>query len=758
MEARIEGEDPFLPVKFLRSVLEPSMSSNYSLMVFDVVLAKLEWAGKADLAAAGIVGVWDPAVLSYSISVPAAYSARKNIDFNARNVSNVEQYFNRALVSAVLNLDGSANIRFSGEGVQYPLRLEADGLLNIAGWAFEADLGLSYTDTALVTYNNKARLVHDFPSIKSRLFGGRIQSPGISFQARPEIYGVSLESLPIFSKYDRQDAPSIAFTVEKPSLVRIYANGTLIRTSKMAAGNYRLFDLPLGYGLNALELQFEDGSGMIQVLRTRKPFLSVETGLLIADESEFGFSAGVGRMETDQPYASGFFRHGISYEFTGALFAQADLRSVLTGGSFTYGSQIGSLSGATALVSAWDGRDHPLSVAANLGYRFLIPAKKGLPALTMFAEYTSTGFLSPQPTTTVGVPQSAIQITSQIGGTLGPSLSAGFNVVWRRTLDGMFKESVSLGGNLSSRLLDTLTANLSLHCDFESGISPDLGASLSMNMSDFRNSNSRTGFSQSLDGTNSVSYSDKIPLLGGMGIGLTGTNLIGGLADPSSISLSTSASSPFGDVSLDGGVNYGGSDNLFSSSLSVDASTALAFADGVFAFTRRIPDSFVLFAPMASARGMPLSFSIDGSAALHTNGMAVATPLASYRRAEAAMDFPEADADIVATVPRSIVQTSYRSGVLYRAGLSRQYMVTGRVFDSKGEPFAYIAGNISDAQNQTVGYTFTDEEGVFQVFGLIPGAYSIEWGKDGMTSSFRLDEDMDGIIDLGMVAIETVGR
>ena len=60
-----------------------------------------------------------------------------------------------------------------------------------------------------------------------------------------------------------------------------------------------------------------------------------------------------------------------------------------------------------------------------------------------------------------------------------------------------------------------------------------------MNMSDFRNSNSRTGFSQSLDGTNSVSYSDKIPLLGGMGIGLTGTNLIGGLADPSSISLST---------------------------------------------------------------------------------------------------------------------------------------------------------------------------------------------------------------------------
>lgn len=757
IEVRIEAADPFVRVDFLKENLGPMMSAQYRFLVFDVILLKLEWAGIEDLAAAGIKGVWDPDSLVYAINVPASYSDRRNIDFNARIVSNVDQVFKRAVISGVINVDGSADFRFEDGGFAYPLSIEADGVLNIAGWAIEGDLGFVYSNDILTSYNNTSRIVHDFPGIGGRLSGGRVTGSGISFQARPELYGVSLESEAVFSKYDRQDAPSVAFTVDRPAIVKIYANGILIRTSKMSAGNYRLFDLPLGYGLNVLEVHIDDGSGMVQILKTKQPYLSVETGLLIAGETEYGASAGVGIIETDQPFASFYYRHGLTYDLTASLFGQANMKSAMAGSSFTYGSQIGAISGALALVSAWDGRSELLSGAANLGYRFNFAAKKRVPTFSLFVEYTSLGFLSPQPTDTVTTPESVIRLSSQVGASLGAQASTGISATWGRTLSGTQSDIVSVSTNFAARLSRSTSANLSISYDFETAEDPDFSATLSLGMYDPQKGNRRSAYSIAEDGTSSVSLNDRLSMLGGTNVGIDLANPIGGLDEQSSVTLGANASSSFGDIEMSSIVRYGGSTGTVSEVLSVDVSTALAFADGVFAFSRRIPDSFVLFSPESSAKGIPLSFSLDGGQALLTESWPRATPLSSYHRVDASMDFPEADADIVATVPRSVIETTYRSGVLYKAGLSRQYMVTGLVLDPSGKALEYIMGEIFDATGRIVGNTFTDEAGVFQVYGLTPGVYTIKWGTEEDTTVFTLKDDADGIIDLGQVGFERAG-
>jgi len=120
------------------------------------------------------------------------------------------------------------------------------------------------------------------------------------------------------------------------------------------------------------------------------------------------------------------------------------------------------------------------------------------------------------------------------------------------------------------------------------------------------------------------------------------------------------------------------------------------------------------------------------------------------------MDFPEADADVTATVPQIALATGYRTGFVYRAGLEKRLYVTGRLLDAEGQPISLVAGDVEKTDGSYFDFTFTDEEGNFQAYGLTSGEYKIHWPDYIGVSLIALGLDEDGLVELGDITASPV--
>ena len=115
------------------------------------------------------------------------------------------------------------------------------------------------------------------------------------------------------------------------------------------------------------------------------------------------------------------------------------------------------------------------------------------------------------------------------------------------------------------------------------------------------------------------------------------------------------------------------------------------------------------------------------------------------------MDFPEADADVSATIPHISVSPGYRSGFIFRAGLEKRFYVTGYLVDASGAPISLVAADVIMPDGSYADMTFTDEAGMFQIFGLTPGVYKLIWPEDIGVSTLTLVDDVDDLVELGQI-------
>ena len=403
VEARIDLEDPFLTIELLREALSPSLAPAIKERIFTSTLSKLEWAGIADLEAAGLKAVWDMEALSYTISTPGEYTSQRELDFSEQARFTSESWLKPASIAGVVNLSLSGTANLNAGGNSFPLSANANGLLNLWSLAIEASGSLSYSAPIHSWYLNSVRAVYDFPSIEGRLFAGMVSGEGIYRQSRPEIYGFALHNIETFSRYNRNNSPSVAFTLQKPSTVRIVINNQVVRTLKLEMGNYRIYDLPFVYGLNEFQLEVDEGksSDGTMLYKPVTRYIASETGLLVGGKMDYGLSAGVGRTETDEPIASAYLRYGLYSFLTLAANLEADKRSLLSGIGFVAGTDIGSFIFDANLLGAWDGRADPFAFAADLDYHFSMPSKTRLPNFGFSASYQTKGFTPPQPYATV---------------------------------------------------------------------------------------------------------------------------------------------------------------------------------------------------------------------------------------------------------------------------------------------------------------------------------------------------------------------
>ncbi len=753
VEARIDLEDPFLSIALLREVLAPELSSAQMERIFSGILSKLEWAGIADLAAAGITGVWELETLTYYISTPGEYTALNEVDFSPAPRSEAADFLKPPAIAGVVNLSASGSMYFKQAGTTLPLSFTANALLNLWSVAVESYGSANYSGQSFTWYFGNVKAIYDLPEIEGRLFAGMVSGEGIGYQSRPELYGLSIRSIDTFSRYDKRYSPSAAFTLQKPSTVRIKMNGSMIRTFKLDMGNYRIYDLPFAYGLNEFELEVEEGESPdgIMIYRPVTKYITTETGLLVGGQSEYGLSLGAGRTELEEFFASGFYRYGFRSNVTLATGLQADFRSVLANLGFVFGTDIGGFILDTGILAAWDGRSNPFAFSVNLDYRYSLPAAPKFPSFGISAGYNSTDFVTPQPVSTVGASVAKVYVSANIGAPLGKSVSFGLSGRWNRNLDGSMIDTGNVALNFGAALTKNSSIGISSGVSLETGTAPDFSLRFSLSASDPLKPGRYVSYSQPNNGSNSISYNDKLPILGGISYNIRASNLMGGVSDLSSLSVSSGYSNQYFSLSGGSSINFGQALASPDASVNLSLSTALAFAGGAFAISKPLYDSFIIFDPDSSTGKMPVAFGINSGNKLISHGLPVVAPLSSYNTSRVTMDFPEADADVSATIPQISVLSGYRTGFIFRAGLEKRFYVTGYLVDASGAPITLVAADVMMPDGSYADMTFTDDSGMFQIFGLTPGVYKLIWPEDVGVSILTLVDDVDGLVELGQI-------
>lgn len=752
VETRIELEDPFLQTKLLEEALGPHLSTAQKQRIFDIILAPLEWVGMADLAVANIDAKWNIEKLSYYITSPGEYAALKEVDFtpSVQTVSG-SVWLKPSAIAAVINLSGSSTATISNTGTTLPFTVNADGLLKLWSLAIEGNASFSYSDNASSWSFGSLQGIYDFPAIEGRAKAGMISNEGIGYMSRSEIYGFSIRNVEDFSRYDRNYSPSVAFSLEKPSTVRYIINGNLSRSVKMDRGNYRVYDLPFAFGLNQIELEVEDGdpeNGII-IYRPLKKYITTETGLLVGGKIDYGFSAGISRTELTEPIASAYLRYGLFSYLTTVTGLQADRRSVMADIGLVSGTDLGGLTIDTGTVFAWDGRSVPLSFAVDANYSFALPARKEVPNFGLSFGYKSRGFSPPQPVSIVTTPDASIRASARVSGPLWKRTSFGFSGSWDRVFRSPVEDTGSISFNIGVSTLRNFSLNVSTILSLSSQKPPDFGLGISLSASDPAKPGRSIRYNQSDDGRNSIGYSDQLPVLGGLTYTLQGNNLIGGVSEISSISIGSGIDGRIFSLNGSGRMNWGGTLSSPNGVINLNMATALSFADGSFAISKPLRDSFIIFDPDKSTGSMPVAFAINSGTRQISTGSPLAQGLSSYSKVIASVDFPEADADVTATVPHVALATGYRTGFVYRTGLEKRMYVTGRLIDAQGLPVSLVAGDVEKTDGSYFDFTFTDEEGYFQAYGLTSGQYKIHWPDNIGVSLITLGPDEDGLVELG---------
>jgi outer membrane usher protein FimD/PapC len=750
-EIGILADEPILTRELLAQILNLYLRPDIYDTIINAAFLDIHWISKKEIELVGIGWEWDISRIALNLRIPPSYSPVVDIDGSSLYTMNIKPILKPSPVSGYVNLRASGAADLDSTGSSFPMEASLSGQVNILSWIALGTGSMTYTSTGFTGNISGYYLLKDLPAINARLSLGKVYAPGLSYQSQPELLGFSLKSEEII-KYRVKPGYSelfSEFTIEKTSVVRIILNGSVYRTTTMRPGNYRLLDLPFTYGLNDFILEIEDEEGKVS---SRRVIIPREMNLLVQDTADFAISAGVGSTQTNLLMASAYYRYGFSPRFTAGLYGQSDLRSLLGGINFVHASLVGNWSGGLAGVGAWDGRSSPLSFAGNLQYRFSLPGRDRVPSFGISAEYSSTGFTAPSFATIPSPTMRALRLSGQIGGRLGKSTSLNVSGSWSTSLGAGSSDLGNLSMSLSRSFRAGVSMSLIANVNMPQGRTPVINASLMLFIIPKDRPGRSLSYIQTSQGSSSISVSEKLDLLGGIDLSARGNNLLLGTSSGSTIGLSAKKSLSMADLALSGDFEYQNPSSTRIGRIRLSANTALAFAGPYFAFNRSIDDAFMLFVPKGEMKNEIVYVRVDGSGtATSMRGRPLILPITSYKATVVNIDMPEASPEILPRIQTALLAPNLRSGILLVADIVKRYRVSGTLLNREGAKIGYLAGDIVDMGGSHISSTFTDEEGYFEVYDLLPGDYYIEWPSSIGISQFSLEENAQGELSLGPI-------
>lgn len=709
------------------------------------------YADLARLSQDGFAFSFDPAAVQVVFEPTVAQKLEGNISIHTRQQPlDSPNRVDAAAFAAFLNLRSGADyVGYSGsggEGLKAP-RLDLEGAIRWKDVVLEAEGAYEPDDASFFGQGGAgfkrrgARLIRDFEDQAIRATAGDIYMLGASFQATPDILGISLERSVSKLQPGRNTRSTSrrTFRLERPSNVDVVVNGLSVRKLRLDPGDYNLSDLPVSAGSNDLVLLIEDDVGHSEKLEFS---LFSDSTLLTPGQSEWSVAAGVltdfaggePAYETDRPFISGFYRRGLSESLTGEAHMQGDGETVMSGAGVLFGGSLGlfALEAAASMGreggwgAAFNGNYSLADIEDGFGHRHRIrlSAKLRTPDFTL-------------PDTDGPAHSDWLALSASYGAQLplnvAASLSAGYGF-------GQFHGEDSFGADLSfSRPFGRdLSMGVATGYHVRGGEADDLNVLLRLQY----RPDAHSGISATVDARNQRSTVSASREFGaGAGGWQTSVDVTHERADDDGSG---------DDVSLNAAAHYTGNranvsvsqDSRFlglegdirDQRTSVRLETAIALADGHVAVGRPVSNGFAIISPHAGLKDNTITVGKGaGGYQARTDflGPALLPSVSSYTLNRVEYD--------VADLPPGYdlgdgvfdLQPRHKSGYALKVGSDYTVTALGTLQDSEGAPLALVTGAaIEKGGSAKKVEIFTNRDGRFSAQGLSPGEWDIEMATE----------------------------
>ena len=747
------------------------------------------------LVAAGFDVKFDPSQLTLAYQPRGPDRAASDLSLRSESIADNAARaatVRPALVSGFVNFGTSLDHTWGNTAItdQSALTFDVQPVLRISQVVLAADWGYKSAaepficprgayclkDQAAGFKRAYTRAIFDLPEDRTRLELGDTEPLGTDFQNATDTLGLSLEhsSRKLAPGENLGPSGGSAFRLDRPSDVDVIVNGAVVRHMHLAPGPYNLKDIPLQSGSNEVTLEITDDTGQ----HHSQTFNTVFDGTLLAPgTSEWALSAGVPSYLSDNErvyrstYLTGtaFYRQGLNNALTGEIQAQADNDVAETGGRLLAGLPVGFVTLGTAASVGRLGA----GFAANANWSLpnarivLRGSHSGRETLAFGADYRSSRYHTPGEylATATGVFYPIYDYSWRFNGfysapltetiafnlsghyAIGSGASAnatapytfaddryGLDMALSAALNSWMNGSLTVGyGNDS--YLDPARRTAEFHAAFRLTLRPDQHSNIEAS---YDSANREATILASTDARSGANHWDASVQVDHSNLQASGTAgaSVGYRGNRFEARVSQLAG-------YDDGTFAGGGSSTGIQRTTLTAGTAIAFADGKFAFGAPVRgDAFAIVYPHGSLAGKDIAVGDTGNLRGYADslGPALVGDIGAYTPTSLSVDVADLPLGYSLGQGTFDLKADYRSGYALEVGSAHSISAYGTLMGADSQPIALETGTATlEGEPAHQVAVFTNASGRFGADGLAPGRWVIEMaGREG-PARFAID-------------------
>ena len=715
---------------FVRDLLLPILLDEHK-MVFDKLIEGKERIGFGELRDKGFRIAFDPGELVLSVDVPMAIRSARLLQYRGSRPRADLAFAKQAQVSAY------ASVRAALDAIA-----QADvGDAGFSGLAADVDLGLNVTGLALQGRLRYAegggrnwtrgdfRATYDDVGRLSRYEAGDLSLGRRSYQRGGKIMGLSARREFRIDPYlNTRIAGARDFQIDRAARVDVLVNGSSGRTFSLPPGRYSLRDFAsVPSAANNVELRITYASGEVETIRFAS-FYDVD--LLAPGLLEFSANVGVpyrdeaGKRRYDRGDFNmlGYARYGVTSVLTLGASIEGNEKFTNVGAEATWASPVGSFFAAASV----DARAPSLAAGSSVvlySWRDAdVERGRSVDAqvqLTGRDYRTLEGIFSGN---LIAI-SSQVRLGQMLGNRTRLQVAGGYDRYRDTGEFGTGGTRYFVGGGLSHQArFGTIAAGVDyVRSRQDGGFSANLSFFVPIGRGTVTGNYSTRGNAARLE------YSQ----IGGLGVGSVGMSAGLERTDVSDRefvrgSYVSNRFEGFADV-----VRTAAAGGLRDTRASLGVGTALVMADGAFAVSRPVANSFAIVeAPKSGGYAVDPTTGFGSSStryAAYTDwlGAAVVPDLQPYLERPIQVDPKNSRSSSGAGTIYS-VKPGFRSGYLLKracAAGAGSASIVGVLTDARGTPLPFASGEARPISHKDAepSLVFTNGSGRFFLDNLMPG-------------------------------------
>jgi outer membrane usher protein len=712
------------------------------------------------LRALGLGATYDPDHLELRLAIPVALRPRTSHELGSRGPANTLGALPPSDVSGYLNLRaGSGGTWSTGHAATTPrpAHLNTDAALAVHGWVLEARGDAVHAGDGAETiaiHRGDVLLSHDVPRHALRYMLGDFAVPAGGLQSSYQLLGGGVGRNYALQPYRViRPAGTFDFVLDRPSRVTVFVNGAVVQTLSLAAGRHDIRDLPLGAGVNNIELLIKDDGG----IERRVAFSAANPDALLAP-GIVQFSLGIGFALTEDvglrsydfahPIVSGRRRWALTRSMTVGGSLDGALDHQVAGAELTVATILGNLS--TNVAASHQARE---GTAIGVRYDYSRTANKKLSTVTLAGHHYSPGFI------TFGAARAnerysddvSIGANRRLTARVGTHLDARYQV-GRDVRDA---QDAALGLTVTFGKLGVDTV-VSARRDAVIGDEARVFVTMHWMPGRARSVHTASRASSVTGVSNEATYSEHP------------TKPVGGLASTLTVSENPAQLGAAGTLEYTGyqfttavttATQIERGDGRVSQSAGFEAATALAFAGGRASWSRPITGSFAIIERNPSLGNVAIGVNpaLGGYAGRTDSfGLAVVPGLEAYRVSVLTVDAPALPPGYSLGPASHTLMPAYRTGTLVRVGEDGTVFIRGVLVGSDSAPIAYgLLELVSiEAPKRAPIAVMTNRAGRFGAMGLQPGHYTLRFtGDTAAAGSLTIPPKTTGVYAVGTLVV-----